>query len=139
MSFQTNEPLRDFFRISCSQNHKKHSKFAHFSTKNGYFLMFCGPHSHKNVCKLTFYDHLSLGSYYFINKIDKNKVYLSLFRQYYYYLINNYQIIAYEKYFPPLSTFRMLSSPFFRKVHLIVMDFFYFVRYTIAYKTKGVS
>ena len=41
----------------------KHLKSAHFSTKNGCFSVFCGPHRHKNVCKHPFCVHLSLVSY----------------------------------------------------------------------------
>ena len=55
---------RRFFRALHSQNRLKHSKSAHFSAKNGYFLMFSGTHRHKNTCKHVFYVHLSLGSYH---------------------------------------------------------------------------
>ncbi len=41
----------------------KHSKFAHFSAKNGFFLMFSGPKRHEYECKHSIPVHLSLDSY----------------------------------------------------------------------------
>ena len=40
----------------------KHLKSAHFSTKNGYFSVFCGPISHAFSCKHETHDLLTLVS-----------------------------------------------------------------------------
>ena len=40
----------------------KHLKFAHFSTKNGYFSVFCGSISHAFSCKHETHDLLTLVS-----------------------------------------------------------------------------
>ena len=42
--------LTDFFAFHAHEI-LKDSKSAHFSTKNGYFLMFCGSQSHLFSCK----------------------------------------------------------------------------------------
>ena len=44
----------------------KHSKFAHFSLKNGCFLMFGGSQSHAFSCKHETHDLLTLASLYYI-------------------------------------------------------------------------
>ena len=40
----------------------KHLKSAHFSTKNGYFSVFCGSQSHVLTCKHVIHDLLTLVS-----------------------------------------------------------------------------
>ena len=42
----------------------KHLKSAHFSTKNGYFSVFCGSRSHAFSCKHETHDFLTLVSSY---------------------------------------------------------------------------
>ena len=42
---------------------RKHSKSAHFSSKNGYLLMFNGSQSHDFSCKHENHDLLTLASY----------------------------------------------------------------------------
>ena len=44
----------------------KHLKSAHFSTKNGYFSVFCGSISHAFSCKQETHDLLTLVSYIII-------------------------------------------------------------------------
>ena len=51
----------DFFAFHAPEI-LKHSKFAHFSAKNGYFLMFCGSQSHTFSCKHEMHDLLTLVS-----------------------------------------------------------------------------
>ncbi len=60
--------IHGLLRISCSRN-PKHLKSAHFSTKNGYFSVFCGSISHAFSCKHETHDLLHLVSSY--HKTDK--------------------------------------------------------------------
>ena len=50
----------------------KHLKSAHFSTKNGYFSMFCGSISHAFSCKHEMHDLLTLVSLYNAGKADSS-------------------------------------------------------------------
>ena len=70
-------------------------------------------------------------------------IFLQLWQQYN-CLIRKHQTAAYGNTFPPLGIYRMLSSPFFRKVHhlwwtfFMRIDVFSFLRYTSVYrKRKG--
>ena len=50
----------------------KHLKSAHFSTKNGYFSMFCRSISHAFSCKHEMHDLLTLVSLYNAGKADSS-------------------------------------------------------------------
>ena len=51
-----------FLRVSHSRNPKNIRNSLVFQRKTAIFSCFGGSHSHKNVCKHTFYDHLTLVS-----------------------------------------------------------------------------
>ena len=53
--------IHGLLRISCSRNPKT-PQSAHFSTKNGYFSVFCGSISHAFSCKQETHDLLTLVS-----------------------------------------------------------------------------
>ena len=53
--------LTDFFAFHAPEI-LKHSKSAHFSAKNGYFLMFYGSQSHAFSCKHEMHDLGTLAS-----------------------------------------------------------------------------